>query len=183
MLIEAICWLMKDDVQIMAMHVWIQRGYLGVRTPWKITSYIGFYRNKHLDPPPWKMLDPLNYSFLWNNHWTPSVKLSNKLRTKNKTKKTLSELFSDSQAWTPLAKILGSTHAMESQRIDILLALLLVPVLLFPAVRHNIIINVTYLLLQLEEFLSQHFLMSLSKSCFSHVSFQLLNKWLPVTWR
>ena len=31
----------------------IRRGGCGIRTtPWKITSYKGFYRNKHLDPPP-----------------------------------------------------------------------------------------------------------------------------------
>ena len=42
-------------------HVRIQRGEIGVLDPlpWKITSYMGFYKNKHLDPrPPGKSWTP-----------------------------------------------------------------------------------------------------------------------------
>ena len=35
-------------------------GYRGSGPPWKITSYMGFYREKVGPPPPWKM------DLLWN---------------------------------------------------------------------------------------------------------------------
>ena len=34
-----------------SVHVRVQRGDRGSGPPWKITGYLGFYRNKHLDPP------------------------------------------------------------------------------------------------------------------------------------
>ena len=68
-------------------------GDMGSALPWKITSYMGFYRNYPLDtpppppPPPWKKLpSPLEkvgpalkplkiIVFFEKKHWTPSVKL------------------------------------------------------------------------------------------------------------
>ena len=81
------------------------RGGIGVRTPpSKMTSYMGFYRNKHLDPvgpppPPlpgkcWTPSEILEkYSLLWNNHSTPSKTVKNQSWGLKKKKRKLQSCF------------------------------------------------------------------------------------------
>ena len=75
-------------------------------SPRKITSYIGFYRNKDLHPPPKKKEiiiksctppPPINVSTLWT-----VKKYSCK---KNPTKNTLIRVFSVIWVWTPPAPV------------------------------------------------------------------------------
>ena len=70
-----------------------------------------------------------NYTLLWNNHQAPSVKLQNRLRTKQKKIKknqNVRAVFWQS-GLDPLAKIHGFAHAVTCNRPYLLIAWCYVP--------------------------------------------------------
>ena len=76
-------------------------GDRGSGPPWKITSYMGFYREQALDPPLENVGRPLeNVGFLWN--WPfDYCKISWGLKKKKKKKKKVVRTFFVWLTWTP----------------------------------------------------------------------------------